>query len=151
MVICESCQKSLEPEKILRHIGNRKAWKDYYGPRLLELKSRKESDRKQKSYENLTLKERENLNKKRRERYLKTKEKKKDKSQRKKQENIDWASKGVNCDGIAKEDIVEDDNVKDDEAQCGFCSKALFAKFYALFMSLPASSFCPKREDQKKM
>ena len=44
-------------------------------------------------------------------------------NQRKKQEKIELASKGVNCSGIVKEDVREDDNVSRHEAQCGFCRK----------------------------
>ena len=100
MVTCESCQKSLEPEKILKHIGNRKPCKAHYGPRLLELKRRKEAKRKQRSYKKLTFKERQNIGRKER-------EKKKVISQRNKQQNMDLASKGVNCKGIPKKDVLE--------------------------------------------
>ena len=43
---CESCIKFFGQAKILHHIGNNKTCRTYYGPRFLELKRRKESDRK---------------------------------------------------------------------------------------------------------
>ena len=69
----------------------------------------------------MTMEERMKYNKKGREKYLRIQEKKKLMNQKKKQEKIELASKGVNCIGIAKEDVREDANVQRFEAQCGFC------------------------------
>ena len=128
---CEFCKKSFEPKKILKHIGNSKDCKSYYGSKFAELKTAKISDRNQKYKKNLTVKEMEKTNKVRREKYGNDPERQakmkmnyqdqKGIKLKKTQDNIALASKGLNCNG--KENEPEDDDVEEWEMQCEFCRK----------------------------
>ena len=42
---CESCNKPFPKSKILRHIGSSKSCKSFYGPRFIEMKRKKESEK----------------------------------------------------------------------------------------------------------
>ena len=66
---CESCKKKLDKSKILKHIGNSKACKAYYGSRYLELKANKRCETKLKYWNSLPRKRIEKINKDRREKY----------------------------------------------------------------------------------
>ena len=109
MKICEFCKKSLEPEKFLKHIGNSKGCKAHYGPRFSKMKRKRLAKRKQISYRKRTSKQRENLNQKR-----------KEANAIRSKKLLDLASKGLDCNGVAKEEIIEDD-LDEYKAQCGFC------------------------------
>ena len=54
---CESCNKKLAPSILLKHIGNSKACKTYYGDRYLELKRKKKAERNEKYMSGINLKE----------------------------------------------------------------------------------------------
>ena len=66
---CESCKKILDKSKLLKHIGNSKACKAYYGSRYLELKANKRCETKLKYWNSLPRKRIEKINKDRREKY----------------------------------------------------------------------------------
>ena len=66
---CESCKKRLDKSKLLKHIGNSKACKAYYGSRYLELKANKRSETKLKYWHSLPRKRIAKINKDRREKH----------------------------------------------------------------------------------
>ena len=127
--LCECCKKSFDPSKILKHIGNRKACKSFYGPRYSEMKRKKDNERKQNYRYNMTREKNEMINKLQREKYAKNFERKeknkliwkneKEVKQRKKAENISLARKGLNCNGKEKE--PEDEKWGKYQVQCEFC------------------------------
>ena len=53
---CESCKKSFHPMTLLKHIGQSKDCKVFYGPRFKEMKKRQERERKQRYRNNTVLK-----------------------------------------------------------------------------------------------
>ena len=75
METCESCKKSLSPSKMLKHIGNSKACKAYYGSRFIELKASKKSDRNMKNWNKIPRKKKDKINKLRRKKYVNDTEK----------------------------------------------------------------------------
>ena len=64
---CESCKKSFHPMTLLKHIGQSKDCKVFYGPRFKEMKKRQERERKQRYRNNMTSEEKEKTLKRRRE------------------------------------------------------------------------------------
>ena len=119
---CESCNKILDPSRLLKHIGNSKDCKTFYGSRFLDLKRQKAIERTQKYRSRIPLKDQ-------REKYaknfkLKDKnklvwQKQKEINQKKKQERLSLASKGLNING--KEWESDDEGLKKSEGQCEFC------------------------------
>ena len=108
---CESCKKTLDKAKLLKHIGNSKTCKSYYGSRFKFLKHNQELERKSKYRE----RKREEINENQRKR----REQEKDK----KQEKISLPSKGLNCDGEKKESKDYETIRKEEKMTCGFCKK----------------------------
>ena len=61
---CDSCSKSFGKSSLLRHIGQSKTCKTYYGPRYMEMKAKQVSERNLKYRNSLTDKKRKWLWKK---------------------------------------------------------------------------------------
>ena len=109
MVQCENCEKVVNKNFLLKHIGQRQKCKDFYGVRYDQLRQENRLKTWQRYNKNpLTLKHREERAKLQ-----------KEARQRKKQENIALAKKGLNW--LAKENEPEDPRVKESEMQCEFC------------------------------
>ena len=108
---CESCKKNLDKAKLLKHIGNSKTCKSYYGSRFKFLKHKQELERKSKYRE----RKREEINENQRKRREQEKEKK--------QEKTPLTSKGLNCDG-KKEECKDYETIrKQEKMTCGCCKK----------------------------
>ena len=85
-VLCESCKKPFQKGSILNHIGHSDICKSYYGPRFIEMKKKKQNEKKQQWRELNKEKELENQ----RRLYAESSEKKEKKRQNyeKKQSNL---------------------------------------------------------------
>ena len=75
---CEFCKKLLDKEKLLKHIGNSKICKTYYGSRFTILKEEQEIERKRKYRENM----REEINERQR--------KKREPEKKRSKKNYQW-------------------------------------------------------------
>ena len=63
---CEFCKKSLTQTTILRHIGQTRACKAFYGPRFKKMKTEKPTLRQEKHRDNLTIKQNKRISRRRR-------------------------------------------------------------------------------------
>ena len=119
---CESCNKRLDPSRLLKHIGNSKGCKSHYGSRFLDLKREKATKKVQKYRSKIPLKEQRKKyakNFKLKEKNKQIWQRQKEINQMKKKELISLASKGLNINGKRWES--EDETIKKSDAQCEFC------------------------------
>ena len=58
---CENCKESFDKAKILKHIGNKKICKSYYGERYGQMKREKDAKRQRKYREKMSEVERVEL------------------------------------------------------------------------------------------
>ena len=84
---CDCCKKIFDKKAILRHIGQSKKCKAFYGPRFKDMKTKQASERKENYRSNLSSKEHKRVLKRNRKIYASNaalKEKKERSQQRKK-------------------------------------------------------------------
>ena len=82
---CDFCNKSFGKSVLLKHIGQSKSCKSYYGPRFTEMKKENAKKRVYKHRNNMTMKERKKKWKRNRELYAKNEAKKERNKQKHKQ------------------------------------------------------------------
>ena len=111
---CESCEKKMDKSKLLKHIGNTRSCKAYYGERLEELKREKEIERKRRNRKNMSEAKKQEINEKRRE-----KRKKEDEDME--ERYLSFASQGLNCKG-EEEEPKDEEKVSKYSEKCGFCN-----------------------------